>query len=106
MSKSEKAKVILHALAWGTGGKKGRCDTLLHHLRTHKATLSLGLTTELSHDIKRIDSNVAEVKTTVNIMQVKLDREWHFGEPPSLIALGPLTIYSCRGPTSRGSQMA
>ncbi|KAK4150472.1 hypothetical protein C8A00DRAFT_36938 [Chaetomidium leptoderma] len=68
------AKIILNASAWGTGGKKGTCDTLLKHLKTHKATLSLGLTTELSHEVKQIGADVAEVKTTVNTMQAKLDQ--------------------------------
>jgi hypothetical protein len=75
LKKREKAKIIMNAIAWGTSGKKGTCDTLLQHLRTHKATLSLGLTTELSHNVNKIGSDVAEVKTTVNTMQAKLDRE-------------------------------
>jgi hypothetical protein len=75
LSKRDKAKIILNALAWGTSGKKGLCDIQLKHLRAHKATLSLGLTSELSHDVKKIGKDVSEVKTSINTMQAKLDSE-------------------------------
>ncbi len=75
LGKTDKAKILLNALAWGTGSKKGRCDTLLQHLRAHKATLTLSLTTELSHEVKKVGADVAEVKTTVRTMQAGLDRE-------------------------------
>lgn len=73
LGKRDKAKILLNALAWGAGGKKGTCDMLLKHLRAHKATLSLGLTSELSHDVKKIGRDVSEVKTSINTMQAKLD---------------------------------
>ncbi|KAH6838594.1 hypothetical protein B0I37DRAFT_409139 [Chaetomium sp. MPI-CAGE-AT-0009] len=72
-SRRDKAKLIFNAVAWGTSGKKGACDTLLKHLRAHKATLSLGLTAELSHDVKKIGDDVTQVKTTINTMKAKLD---------------------------------
>ncbi|KAK3295249.1 uncharacterized protein B0H64DRAFT_459150 [Chaetomium fimeti] len=72
-TKREKAKLLLNAVAWGTSGKKGTCDILLKHLRAHKATLSLGLTAELSHDVKKIGHDVSEVKSSINTMQVRLD---------------------------------
>ncbi len=75
LSKTDKAKILLNALAWGTGGKKGKCDSLLQHLRAHKATLTLSLTTELSHEVKKVGADVAEVKTTVKTMQAGLDRK-------------------------------
>ena len=75
LSKTDKAKILLNALAWGTGGKKGKCDSALQHLRAHKATLTLSLTTELSHEVKKVGADVAEVKTTVKTMQAGLDRE-------------------------------
>jgi len=37
LSKTGQAKILLKALAWGTGGKKGTCDMLLRNLRAHKA---------------------------------------------------------------------
>ncbi|KAK4032460.1 hypothetical protein C8A01DRAFT_20467 [Parachaetomium inaequale] len=73
LSKRDKAKILLNALAWGTSGKKGECDIQLKHLRAHKATLSLNLTAELSHEVKKISADVTEVKTSVNTMQTKLD---------------------------------
>jgi hypothetical protein len=73
LSKREKVKILLNALAWGVGGKMGTCAMLLKHLRTHKATLSLGLTSELSHDVRKIGHDVSEVKTSINTMQAKLD---------------------------------
>ena len=75
LSKRDKAKILLNALAWGTSGKKGECDIQLKHVRAHKATLSLNLTAELSHEVKKISADVTEVKTTVNTMQAKLDGE-------------------------------
>ncbi|KAK4248280.1 hypothetical protein C7999DRAFT_31337 [Corynascus novoguineensis] len=71
LSKTGQAKILLNALAWGTGGKKGTCDMLLRNLRAHKATLTLGLTTELSHDVEQVGQDVAKVKAAVETVNVK-----------------------------------
>ncbi|KAL2145284.1 hypothetical protein VTI28DRAFT_7652 [Corynascus sepedonium] len=71
LSKTGQAKILLKALAWGTGGKKGTCDMLLRNLRAHKATLTLGLTTELSHDVEQVGQDVAKVKAAVETVNVK-----------------------------------
>lgn len=102
LRKRDKASIVIQALAWGTGGKKGRCDMLLQHLRAHKATLNLGLTTELSSDLKKVGAEVKEVKATVNTMQAKLDRK-----PPSLFPPGhPILTPHHRSPTRQNLQMA
>jgi hypothetical protein len=70
---SDKAKMYFDAFKWGDRRKKMEAE--LEKLKTHKATLSLGLTAELSCDVKRIGADVAEVKSNVNTMQAKLDGE-------------------------------
>jgi hypothetical protein len=70
LSKSDKAMIYLKALRWSDNRKKIEAE--LEKLKTHKATLSLGLTAELSHEVKKIGVDVAEVKSTVNTMQAKL----------------------------------
>ncbi len=72
----DRVNIVLNALAWGVAGKKGRCDTLLRSLRSHKATLTLGLTTEISTDVKQIASDVADVKNTVTTMHANMSCEW------------------------------
>ncbi|KAL2131723.1 hypothetical protein VTI74DRAFT_4654 [Chaetomium olivicolor] len=68
----DKMKLIANALAWGLK-KKDECDTLLKNLRAHKATLNLGLTTELSHDVRQIGNDVKEVKSAVSSVQARLN---------------------------------
>lgn len=73
LTKTERAKIVFKALKWSSN--KEKCEAQLKKLKTHKATLNLGLTTELSHDVKKMGADVAEVKSTVNTMQAKLDGE-------------------------------
>jgi hypothetical protein len=75
LTKTDKVRIVLNALAWGVAGKKSTCDTLLRSLRSHKATLTLGLTTEMSYDVKKMAADVAEVKSTVSAMHASLNRE-------------------------------
>jgi hypothetical protein len=65
--------MYLNAFKWGDGKKKIEAE--LEKLKRHKATLSLGLTAELSYDVKKMGVDVAEVKSNVNTMQAKLDGE-------------------------------
>jgi hypothetical protein len=73
LSKRQKAEMYLNAFKWGDGKKKIEAE--LEKLKRHKATLSLGLTAELSYDVKKMGVDVAEVKSNVNTMQAKLDGE-------------------------------
>ena len=73
VSKKEKVEIYLNALKWSDDKKK--IDAELEKLKRHKATLSLGLTAELSYDVKKIGVDVAEVKSNVDTMLLKLDGE-------------------------------
>ncbi|KAK3302730.1 uncharacterized protein B0T15DRAFT_514743 [Chaetomium strumarium] len=58
----DRAKLIFNAVTWAASGKKGQCDFLLKALREQKATLSLGLTTELSRDVRQMADDIRDVK--------------------------------------------
>ncbi|KAH6624038.1 hypothetical protein B0J18DRAFT_166753 [Chaetomium sp. MPI-SDFR-AT-0129] len=69
----DKVEIIARAVKWGTSKKKGRCDTLLADLTTHKASLGLGLSIGLSHQVQQIRTDVTHVKSSINTMQAHLD---------------------------------
>ncbi|KAK4234532.1 hypothetical protein C8A03DRAFT_18586 [Achaetomium macrosporum] len=69
MSTRDKAKLIINAVGWAASGKKGQCDALLKALRAQKATLNLGLTTELSRDARQMAADIQDVKAQLNQAQ-------------------------------------
>jgi hypothetical protein len=62
MHAKDRAKLVINAVTWAASGKKGQCDTLLKALRAQKSTLNLGLTTELSRDVRQMADDIRDVK--------------------------------------------